>query len=472
MDNREENRHKPHCLVLPFPIQGHINPMLQFSKRLSHKGIRITLAATKHLFKTTQQFSGSISVETISDGFDEGKADVDLDPYLARFEQVGTETLSELLDKLRDSGRPVDCVIYDPFLPWAVVVAKKHGLVGAAFFTQSSSVNSIYYNVYKGQLKVPLLDKEIAVAGLPLLEISDVPSFVRDQDSHPGSFELVLNQFRNVEEADFVFVNSFYELEEEVIDNMAKFLPVKTIGPTVPSMYLDKRVPDDKEYGLNVYKPDTVACMEWLNQQQPETVVYVSFGSLAQLGEVQMEELAWGLKLSNKQFLWVVRSSEESKLPKDFAQESSEKGLIVSWCPQLDVLAHEAVCCFVTHCGWNSTLEALSLGVPMVAVPQWSDQGTNSKFVMDVWKMGIRAKTDDSGVVNRETIASCIRDVMEGERGEEIKKNAIKWKELAREAVDEGGSSDKNIQDFVSSLSSNRFSPKHPIEIPNSQRIV
>ncbi|KAL0287778.1 UNVERIFIED_CONTAM: UDP-glycosyltransferase 74E2 [Sesamum angustifolium] len=132
-------------------------------------------------------------------------------------------------------------------------------------------------------------------------------------------------------------------------------------------------------------------------------------------------------------------------------------GLIVSWCPQLDVLAHEAVCCFVTHCGWNSTLEALSLGVPMVAMPQWSDQTTNSKFVIDVWKMGVRAKSGDNGVVSRETIAGCIKDVMEGERGEEIKKNAGKWKELAREAVDEGGSSDKNIQDFVSGLCSNRF---------------
>ncbi|XP_011082052.1 UDP-glycosyltransferase 74F2-like [Sesamum indicum] len=453
MDNREENRHKPHCLVLPFPIQGHINPMLQFSKRLSHKGIRITLAATKHLFKTTQQFSGSISVETISDGFDEGKADVDLDPYLARFEQVGTETLSELLDKLRDSGRPVDCVIYDPFLPWAVVVAKKHGLVGAAFFTQSSSVNSIYYNVYKGQLKVPLLDKEIAVAGLPLLEISDVPSFVRDQDSHPGSFELVLNQFRNVEEADFVFVNSFYELEEEVTDLMAKILPVKTIGPTTPSMYLDKRLTEDKDYDLSIFKPVN-SCMKWLEERTNKSVIYVSFGSMAKLEGEQMEELALGLKMTNKYFLWVVRSSEESKLPKSFVQETQEKGLIVSWCPQLEVLAHDAIGCFITHCGWNSTLEALSLGVPMVAVPWWSDQSTNAKLVMDVWKMGIRARPDVKDIVGREEIVRCIKHVMEGEEGNEVRKNAKKWRELARKAVDEGGSSDRNIQEFLSTLES------------------
>ncbi|KAL0330935.1 UNVERIFIED_CONTAM: UDP-glycosyltransferase 74E2 [Sesamum angustifolium] len=394
--------------------------MLQFSKRLSHKGIRITLAATKYLFKTTQQFSGSISVETFSDGFDEGQGDVELDPYLARFEQVGTETLSELLDKLRDTGRPL-------------IV--------------------IYYNVYKGPLKVPLLDKEIVVTGLPLLDISDVPSFLRDQDSHPGSLELVLNQFRNVEEADFVFVNSFYELEEEVMDWMARILPVKTIGPTTPSMYLDKRLMEDKDYDLSIFKPVN-SCMKWLEERTNKSVIYVSFGSMAELKREQMEELAQGLKMTNKYFLWVVRSSEQSKLPKSFVQETHEKGLIVSWCPQLEVLAHDAIGCFVTHCGWNSTLEALSLGVPMVAVPWWSDQSTNAKLVMDVWKMGIRARPDEKDIVGREEILRCIKHVMEGEGGKEVRKNATKWRDLARKAVDEGGSSDRNIEEFVSTLES------------------
>ncbi|KAL0312228.1 UNVERIFIED_CONTAM: UDP-glycosyltransferase 74E2 [Sesamum radiatum] len=362
MEKGEENpQKKAHCLIFPYPIQGHINPMLQFAKRLLQKGDGPGGGAVLHAV-------------------------------------------------LRRGPDLLPCV--------------QGGVEGSA--------------VRRGDFD----------SRLPPLKPEDMPSFMYVLGSYPPLFEMVVNQFSGLENADWLFLNTFYKLEEEVIDYMSKFLPVKTIGPTVPSMYLDKRLPDDKEYGLNVYKPDTAACMEWLNQQQPETVVYVSFGSLAQLGEEQMEELAWGLRLSNKHFLWVVRSSEEPKLPKDFAQESSEQGLIVSWSPQLDVLAHEAVCCFVTHCGWNSTLEALSLGVPMVAVPQWTDQGTNSKFVMDVWKMGVRAKTDDKGIVSRETIASCIRDVMEGERGDEIKKNAIKWKELAREAVDEGGSSDKNIEEL------------------------
>nr|UZT04296.2 UGT2 [Ligustrum lucidum] len=445
---------KAHCLILPFPIQGHINPMLQFAKRLRHKGIRITLAATKHVFKTMQDFSGSVSVETISDGYDEGgvSSAENEEAYLARFRQVGAETLEQLIQRLKNSGRAIDCIIYDAFIPWSLDVAKKLGLVGAAFFTQSCAVDNIYYHVYKGDVKLPLSESEFLIPGLPPLKPSDMPSFLYVRGSYPALLEMVVNQFQDIEKADWLLFNTFHKLEEEVIDWMVKFSPVKAIGPTIPSMYLDKRIEDDKEYGLSVYKPITGTCMEWLDKRELNSVIYVSFGSMAELGKEQMEELAWGLKLSNKYFLWIVRASEESKLPKNFAEETCEKGLILSWCPQLDVLAHNSVGCFVTHCGWNSTLESLSLGVPMVAMPQWTDQSTNAKYVMDVWKMGVRAPSDENGMVSRDTICDCTRRVMEGKTAEEVKKNATKWKELAREAVDKGGSSDTNIEEFVSKL--------------------
>ncbi|KAI3443954.1 hypothetical protein Pfo_000619 [Paulownia fortunei] len=449
--------YKAHCLILPNQLQGHINPMLQFSKRLAEKGIKITLAVTRYMFKAMQEFSsGSISVETISDGFDEGwKGDSaqNLQEYLARFQQVGTETLAELVEKLKNSGQALDCVIYDPFIPWSLDVAKKFGLVGAAFFTQSSSVNSIYYHVHEGQIKLPLSKNQVFnLPGLPPLEPSDMPSFLYDFGSYPGALELLVNQFNNIGKADWFFVNTFYKLEEEVTDWMARIWPVKTIGPTIPSMYLDKRLPDDKEYGLSVFKPTTDACMKWLNEHASKSVVYVSFGSMAELQAEQMEELAQALKLSDKYFLWVVRATEESKLPKNFSAEAFEKGLVMSWCPQLEVLAHDALGCFVTHCGWNSTLEALSLGVPLVAMPWWSDQSTNAKFVVDVWEMGIRARSDKKGIVRQEEIVRCIKHVMENEEGEEIRRSVKTWKGLAREAVDVGGTSDQNIEEFVSSL--------------------
>ena len=121
--------------------------------------------------------------------------------------------------------------------------------------------------------------------------------------------------------------------------------PIKPIGPMIPSMFLDKRLGDDKDYGLNLFKPNSDVCMKWLDLKEPGSVVYVSFGSLATVGEEQMAELAWGLKRSNRCFLWIVRESEESKLPRDFVKETSDIGLIIKWCPQLQVLAHKSVGC-------------------------------------------------------------------------------------------------------------------------------
>ena len=191
--------------------------------------------------------------------------------------------------------------------------------------------------------------------------------------------------------------------------------------------------------------------MEWLDNKPKGSVIYVSFGSLVPLDKEQMEEIAYGLRDINSYFLWVVRPSEETKLPKDFAKKS-EKGLVVTWCSQLKVLAHETVGCFVTHCGWNSTLETLSLGVPTIAVPQWSDQITNAKFIVDVWKVGIRVPVDEKKIVRREGLKHCIREMMESERGKEIKRNAIQWKTLVTNAVSDNGSSRKNILEFVNSL--------------------
>ncbi|KAL8491715.1 hypothetical protein ACS0TY_023345 [Phlomoides rotata] len=165
-----------------------------------------------------------------------------------------------------------------------------------------------------------------------------------------------------------------------------------------------------------------------------------------------MEELAFGLIMSNCYFLWVVRSSEVGKLPQDFTSLASEKGLIVEWCHQQEVLAHRALACFVSHCGWNSTLEAISYGVPIVAMAQWIDQITNAKFVEDVWRSGVRVKAGESGIISREEIAKCIKEIVHGDGAVELKANACKWKDLANEAVQKGGTSTNNIEDFVSKL--------------------
>ncbi|KAM7497044.1 hypothetical protein LguiA_021458 [Lonicera macranthoides] len=456
----EMRAHKAHCLVLPFPAVGHMNPILQFSKRLQHKGLKVTLATTCFIFNTAHKISDSIAIETISDGYNEGgiaQAESS-EVYLKKFKKVGSETLGQVVDKLRALGCPIDCIIYDPILPWVLDVAKSFSLVGAAFFTQSCAVSNIYNLVYHKLLKLPIPHSNILVPGLVPLEPLDMPSFIYDPGSYPAFLEVVLNQFSNIDKADWVLCNTFYKLEEEVVDFMGKQLRLRTIGPTIPSFYLDKRLQDDKDYGLNFYKPSTSTCTKWLNERQKGSVVYVSFGSWTELGGEQMEELVCGFREANHYFLWVVRESEQAKLPKYFVEETQEKGLVVPWCPQVEVLAHEAIGCFVTHCGWNSTLEALSLGVPMVAMPRWTDQTTNSKYICDVWKVGVRPRPYEKGIVRREAIERCIKEVMEGDIAKDIIKNASRWRDFAQEASDEGGCSDKNTDEFVAYLESQRKS--------------
>ncbi|KDO40364.1 hypothetical protein CISIN_1g022744mg [Citrus sinensis] len=263
-----------HCLVLSYPAQGHINPLLQFAKRLEHKGLKVTLVTTyfisKSLHRDSSSPSTSISLEAISDGYDEGgSAQTEgVEAYLERFWQIGPRSLCELVENMNGSGVPVDCIVYDSFLPWALDVAKKFGLVGAAFLTQSCVVDCIYYHVNKGLLKLPLLDSQLLLPGMPPLEPQDMPSFVYDLGSYPAVSDMVVKyQFDNIDKADWVLCNTFYELEKEVAQWLGKHWSLKTIGPTIPSMYLDKQIEEDKDYGFSIFKPNNESCIKWLNDR-------------------------------------------------------------------------------------------------------------------------------------------------------------------------------------------------------------
>ncbi|XP_020178723.1 UDP-glucosyltransferase UGT13248 [Aegilops tauschii subsp. strangulata] len=451
-----------HVLLLPYPSQGHINPILQFGKRLaSHAGVRCTLAVTRYLLgQGRDPCPGAVHLAEISDGFDRGgfaEADGDVAAYLARLESVGSRTVDELLRSEAEKGRPVRAVVYDAFLqPWAPRVARQHGAACASLFTQAPAVNVAYAHAGAGRLTVPVLAGTVPpeLPGLPAgLGPDDVPSFLAKLDECPAYLDLLVSQFVGLDAADHVLVNSFHELQPLESAYMASMWGAKTVGPTVPSAYLDNRLPDDASYGFHLHTPTTAATKAWLDARPARSVAYVSFGSIAALGPEQMAEVAEGLFNSGAPFLWVVRALETSKIPDGFADKVGENGLIVPWTAQLEVLAHGAVGCFVTHCGWNSTTEALSAGVPMVAVPHWSDQPTNAKYIEDVWRVGVRARPDAGGVVRREEVERCVREVM---GSEQYRTRAAEWSGKTKAAMSEGGSSDRNILEFLRGLRSRK----------------
>lgn len=442
-----------HVLLLPFPAaQGHVNPMLQFGRRLAYHGLRPTLVTTRHLLSTLPPPTGPFRVAAISDGFDAGgmASCPDIREYMRRLVAVGSETLEDLFRSEAAVGRPVRVLVYDPHLPWARRVAHAAGVPTAAFFSQPCAVDAIYGEVWTGRVELPVVDGS-ALRGLLSVELGpeDVPSFVKAPESYPPFLEAVVGQFEGLEDADDVFVNSFDELERKEANYLASTWRFKTIGPTVPSFYMDDdRLPSNKTYGFNLFD-STAPCMAWLDIQPPCSVVYASYGTVADLDPTQLEELGNGLYNSGKQFLWVVRSCDEQKLSEQLRDKCKERGLIVSWCPQLEVLSHKATGCFLTHCGWNSTTEAIVTGVPLLAMPQWTDQPTTAKYVDSAWGIGIRVRRDKDGMVRKEELERCIREVLDGERKDEYLKNATKWMKKAKEAMQEGGSSDKNIAEFA-----------------------
>ncbi|XP_027118781.1 UDP glycosyltransferase 9-like [Coffea arabica] len=443
---------KPHLLVLPFPAEGHINPLLNFAKRLIPKRFRITFIIavdfTKKSAHDTQDSSSSelFNIEYISNGSNEGEEPDSLAGHFRRLHAIMSRDLVKLTEKLNRSDFPPKVLVYDSTLTWALDVAHQMGLLGASFFTQSCAVSTLYYHLQEEKLSA-IPDEEhssVLIPPLPLLQIDELPSFTQVDDKDHTIVKLMVEQFSNVEKANWIFFNSFDKLEYEVANWMARKWSIKTVGPTI--------LKDNKHHGACLVEMKSDACLKWLDERDCSSVVYVSLGSVAVLGEEQMEELARGIAKSDHHFLWMVRDSEECKLPANFESEISEKGLIVNWCPQLEVLAHQALSCFMTHCGWNSMLEALISGVPMIAMPQIVDQFTNAKFVADVWQTGVRVKANDKGIVTREEISMSIKAVTEGDSAKEFRRNAEKWKELAQEAVRQGGSSHNNIDEFVSQV--------------------
>jgi pathogen-inducible salicylic acid glucosyltransferase len=212
-----------HALILPYPSQGHINPMLQLAKRLAHHGLRTTLAVPRSVLGSTEPEIGLVHVAAISDGFDEkgvlGASSVS--EYLNQLKTVGSETLKQLMQSESSTGRPVNVVIYDTFVPWGADVARQFGSAAVAFFTQSCAVDTVYSQVWEGKLAMPVQAGQVQLTGFPILDQKDLPTLIVEPGMYPAYVELLTKQFVGLDKADEVLINSFYELETEVSERLS-----------------------------------------------------------------------------------------------------------------------------------------------------------------------------------------------------------------------------------------------------------
>lgn len=214
------NKLKGHVVVLPYPVQGHLNPMVQFAKRLVSKGVRVTIATTTYTVSSIS--TPLLSVEPISDGFDFIPIAIpgfNVDTYSESFQLHGSETLTRVIEKLKSTDSPIDCLVYDSFLPWGLEFARSNSISAAAFFTNNLTVCSVLRKFSDGAFPLPAdpNSSPFLARGLPPLSYDELPSFVgRHWLSHAAHGRVLLNQFPNHENADWLFVNGFDGLETQV----------------------------------------------------------------------------------------------------------------------------------------------------------------------------------------------------------------------------------------------------------------
>ncbi|KAK6161664.1 hypothetical protein DH2020_005045 [Rehmannia glutinosa] len=453
-----------HILLVTFPAQGHINPSLQFAKRLINIGAQVTfstsLSAIRRMMNNpTPPITNGLNLVPFSDGYDDGWNMSDgIQNFVSAFRHRGSEAVASLISDKASQGHPFAHVVYTTFVPWVGHVARDLQVPSTLLWIQPATTFDIYYYYFTGYEEIFKKggdDDAIELPGLSLLSRHDIPTYILSSST---TFDFALPHYKEhveileneITKRPLVLVNTFDAFESKPLIAINK-VNMLGIGPLIPSAFLDGKDPSDTSFGGDLIQSNKGYYADWLNMKEDSSVIYVAFGSYSELSKRQMEEIGKGLLKSKRPFLWVIRATKSGEEMLFSSKEELEKqGMIVPWCSQVEVLSHKAVGCFVTHCGWNSSMEGLASGVPMVLFPLWSDQGTNAKLMEEDGKIGVRVAANGDGIVEGDEIVRCLENVMgEGEKGVELRSKAKEWKNLAKEAVMEGGSSDVNLRVFL-----------------------
>ncbi|XP_020237743.1 7-deoxyloganetin glucosyltransferase [Cajanus cajan] len=465
-------RKKAHAVCVPHPTQGHINPMLKLAKVLHSKGFHITMVNTEYTHKRLLKSRGphslkgipSFRFETIPDGLPEPLLDAtqDIPSLCDSTRRTCLPHFTNLLTKINNShAPPVTCIVADGVMSFTLDAARQLGVPEVLFWTPSASGFMCYVQLQQLFQKglIPFKDSSYLtngylettidwIPGIKEIRLRDIPSFIRTTDSDDFMLEFLRWECGRAREASAIILNTFDAIEHDVLEALSSILPpVYSIGP------LNLLVKDIDDEDLNAIESnlwkEEFECVEWLDTKEPNSVIYVNFGSITVMTSEQLVEFAWGLANSNKTFLWVIRpdvvGGGNVVLPREFVEQTKNRGLLSNWCPQEQVLAHPAIGGFLTHSGWNSTLESVCGGVPMICWPFFAEQQTNCRFCCKEWGIGLEIED-----VKRDKIESLVRELMDGEKGKQMKDKALQWKELAKTAASSPhGSSFLNLENLI-----------------------
>lgn len=467
---------RDHAVMFPYPAEGHIKPMMQLAQILYARGFYITFVNTDYVQERLAK-SGSVSVkshpadfrfETIPDDLpvDHGRT-LKIDELSESMINNGPLHFDKLIDKLKHlqpEVPPVTCIISDGVLSFTQKTARKLRVPRVAFWTPSACGFSAYFFVplLIDRGYVPLKDESCftngymeeivsCIPGMAQLHVKDLPSFFQVTESTKDyMFDYLRTEGQAALEADMVILNTFDELEGPVLDALRiRLPPLYTVGPLLHAAESDQNRKSHLSDSLWAEETD---CVKWLNSQEPSSVIYVCFGSITVMSDKELVEFAWGLEASKQPFVWGIRPDlihgRSAVLPPEFLEKVKDRSFLVSWAPQIKVLSHPSVGGFLTHSGWNSTLESIYAGVPMISWPFFAEQQTNRRFVSEVWKIGMEMNE----VVRREDVEKMVRMLMRGEEGQQMKMRIERLRDAAFRAVGKGGSSYNNKEEFIQKL--------------------
>ncbi|GAB4839315.1 hypothetical protein Ancab_028842 [Ancistrocladus abbreviatus] len=478
----------PDVIFIPYMAPGHMVPMVEMARLFSSHGVKTTIITTasnasrfKNIIVRDMKFGRQIDIQIVclplkEVGLPEGCENLvsaptpEITMKLHRAIEMAQPEIEGLLNKCNP-----DCIVSDVLYPWTVDVALKLGIPRLAFSGSCFFSDCVSHCIqqYKPHIDIQSETEEFVVPNLPdqvMLTRSQLPDLVKGKTD----FDEMFTRLREAERRSFgVIINSFYELEPAYADYFRKDMGKRSwhIGP----LCLFNREMDEQVERGDKTSVSADSCLSWLGTKQPKSVLYICFGSLTRFAKSQLIEMACALQDLGHPFIWVVgkvlksgrdksNEGEEWWLPEGFEEMMMENGrglLLRGWAPQVLILEHQAVGGFLTHCGWNSILEGVCSGVPLITWPIFAEQFYNEKIVTQVLKFGVGVgnevwkvwATQESPLIVREKIKRAINLVMDrGVQGEEMRTKAQKLSELAKKAVEEGGSSYNDVQTLIEEI--------------------
>ncbi|CAA7036704.1 unnamed protein product [Microthlaspi erraticum] len=441
----EKRTYKKWIVLVPFPEQGHLTTMMQLGQALHLKGFSITVALGESNQVISPQHFPDFHFVIIPESVPMSLKKFGPAEFLKNLNKTSEASFKECIAQLLlQHDNDIACIIYDDLMYFSQYAAEEFKIPSVRFSTVSAThqvCGCVLSKVNAEKFLVEIKDPDVRDK---LVENLHPLKYKHLENLGMGPLEPFLEIFREIgsRKVSAMIINTASFLESSSLSWLQQELgiPVFPIGPLHITASVNSSILEED-----------MSCIEWLNKQKPRSVIYISFGSQAQMETKEVLEMAWGLYNSNQPFLWVIRPGSISGsewLPEEVSKIVSEKGYIVKWAPQIKVLEHPAVGGYWCHSGWNSTLESIGVGVPMICRPFHGEQKLNAMYIESVWKIGVEIE----GEVERGVVERAVTRLLVDEESASMRERALVLKEKVKAAVRSGGSSYNALDEFVNYL--------------------